>query len=96
LYQSFDAAATEEVLSAALATGGPVPFEIVPRKSDAVSVTNPSFTGFVIPQPYSPINGDAGDASEVELEWALTGPPVKSTTPGAFAATASSSSSKEK
>ena len=35
-----------------------------------VSETNPSFTGFVIPQPYTPINGDAGDASEIELEWA--------------------------
>jgi hypothetical protein len=82
LYQSFDVAATEEVLSAAVALGEPVPYEIIPRKSDAVSATNPSFSGFVIPQPYSPINGDAGDASEVELEWACTGPPVKSIVPG--------------
>jgi hypothetical protein len=82
LYQSFDADATEDVLSAALATGVPVPYEIIPRKSDAVSATNPSFSGFVIPQPYSPINGDAGDASEVELEWSCTGPPVKSIVPG--------------
>jgi hypothetical protein len=40
----------------------------------------------VIPQPYSPINGDAGDASSVDLEWAIEGEPTKSITPGALAA----------
>ena len=34
----------------------------------------------MIPQPYPPINGDAGEASEIELEWAMTGPPTKSIT----------------
>lgn len=85
LYQSFDTDATEEVLSAAVALDAPVPFELIPYKSQPVSATNPSWTGFLIPQPYSPINGDAGEASEVELEWALTGDPVKSITPGALA-----------
>ena len=88
LYQSFDTDATEEVLSAAVALGESVPFEIIPYKSQPVSATNPSWTGFLIPQPYSPINGDAGEASEVELEWSLDGEPVKSITPGAFAAAA--------
>lgn len=83
LYQSFDLAATEETLSAAVDGGVPVSFEIVPYKSQPVSATNPSWSGEVIPQPYSPINGDAGDASTVELEWSLAGPPVKSITPGA-------------
>src|SRR6188768_255992 len=81
LYQSFDAAATEETLSAAVDGGVPVPFEILPYKSQPVSATNPSWSGELIPQPYSPINGDAGDASTVELEWSLAGPPVKSITP---------------
>ena len=80
LYQSFDPLATEETLSAAVDAGVPVPFEIIPYKSQPVSLTNPSWTGEVIPQPYSPINGDAGDASTVELEWSLAGVPVKSTT----------------
>jgi hypothetical protein len=81
LYQSFDPAATEETLSAAVDGGVPVPFTILPYKSQPVSATNPSWSGELIPQPYSPINGDAGDASTVELEWSLAGPPVKSVVP---------------
>jgi hypothetical protein len=81
LYQSFDPDATEEVLSAAVALGVATPFEILPRRDDPVSATNPSFSGEVIPQPYPPVNGDAGDVSTIEIEWALTGPPTKSITP---------------
>lgn len=82
LYQSFDPGGPEEVLSAAVALpAGRTPFEIIPYKSQPVSATNPKWTGEVIPQPYSPINGDAGDASTIELEWALVGEPVKSITP---------------
>jgi hypothetical protein len=85
LYQSFDVDATEEVLSGALAVyrsaGTNAPFEIVPYKSRAVSATNPSWTGELIPQDYSPVNGDAGEASTVELEWSLAAAPVKSITP---------------
>jgi hypothetical protein len=88
LYQSFDLDATEDTLSAALALGTPTPFEIVPYKSQAVGTTNPKWTGLVIPQPYSPINGDAGDASTVELEWSLDGAPVKDTGVVATGATA--------
>jgi len=82
IFQSFDPDATEEVLSAAVAAGPPCPFEIVGYKSQPVGPTNPSWSGNLIPQPYSPINGDAGDVSNVELEWSLDGEPVKSTTPG--------------
>lgn len=88
LYQSFDPDATEEVLSAAVEGGVPVAFLIVPRRDEAVSATNPSWGGTVIPQPYSPINGDAGDASTVELEWSVVGAPVKSIVPEAAAAAA--------
>jgi hypothetical protein len=82
LLQSFDAGATEEVLSAAVAGGVPVPFEIIPYKSLAVSATNPSFTGMVVPQPYAPINGDAQAESTIDLEWSLVTAPVKSIVPG--------------
>jgi hypothetical protein len=83
LYQSFDVDATEDVLSAAVAAykaAGTLPtFEIIPYKSRPVAADNPS--GELIPQDYSPINGDAGDASTVELEWSLAGVPDKSITP---------------
>jgi hypothetical protein len=99
LYQSFDTDATEDVLSGALASGGPVPFEVLGRRDDPVSATNPSFSGYVIPQPWPPINGDAGDVSTVDLEWSMTGEPVKSETDTFAAAptaasTSTSSSSK--
>jgi hypothetical protein len=78
LYQSFDVDATEDVLSAAVAYGDPVAFSVAGYRDKAVGADNPEWTGLVIPQPYSPINGDAGDASSVELEWSLSGAPVKS------------------
>lgn len=81
LYQSFDPDATEDVLSAAVALGVPTPFEVVPYKSQPIGATNPAFSGMVIPQPYSPINGDAGDASTVELEWSMDGAPTKTIVP---------------
>jgi len=77
LYQSFDTAATEEILSAAVDGGVPVGFQIMGRRDEPVSATNPAWIGQIIPQPYSPINGDAGDASTVELEWSVVGDPEK-------------------
>lgn len=80
--QSFDAGATEDVLSAAVDAGVPVPFTIIPYGSQPVGPTNPSWSGEAIPVPYAPINGDAGEQSTIDIEWSLTGPPVKSVTPG--------------
>jgi len=82
LEQSFDVGATEEVLSGAVDGGVPVAFEIIPYKSQPVSATNPSYSGMVVPQPYSPINGDAMAESTIDIEWSLVGPPVKSIVPG--------------
>ena len=96
LVQSFDADATEETLSAAVDLGTDVAFELIPYKSQAVSATNPSWTGTVRPAPYSPINGDAGDVSTVDLEWAVTSGPVKSITPGAAATAATQAKEKAK
>jgi len=81
IYQSFDAGATEDTLSAAVALGQTV-FEVVGYRDQAVSVTNPMWSGTVIPKPYSPINGDAGAASEIQLEWSIEGAPLKNTVPG--------------
>jgi hypothetical protein len=85
LYQSFDPQATEEVLSAAVDGDVPVPYEIAGYRDKPVSETNPRWYGTVIPQPYAPINGDAGDASEVELEWSTGEKPTKAITPAAKA-----------
>jgi hypothetical protein len=82
LEQSFDVGATEEVLSGAVDGGVPVPFEIIPYKSQPISATNPSWSGMVVPKPYAPINGDAMAESTIDLEWSLVGPPVKSIVPG--------------
>lgn len=95
MVQSFDVDATEAVLSAAVALGVPTPFLITPYKSQPISATNPAWQGMVIPQPYAPINGDAGAASEVELEWSVLGAPEKIETPGALMA-ATASAKKEK
>jgi hypothetical protein len=77
LYQSFELDATEDVLSQALAFGLPVAFEVMGYKSLPVGADNPVWYGEVIPKPYAPINGDAGDASTVELEWSVVGAPTK-------------------
>ena len=80
--QSFDTGATEEVLSALVDAGLPAAFTIIPYGSQPVGPTNPSWSGEAIPVPYAPINGDAGEQSTIDIEWSLTGPPVKSITPG--------------
>jgi hypothetical protein len=79
LVQSFDPDATEDVLSAAVAAGGPVGFKVIPYKSQPVSATNPMWTGQVIPEAYAPISGDAGDVSTIEIDWAVVGTPTKET-----------------
>jgi len=81
LYQSFDPDATEDVLSAAVEGGVPVPFSVIGYRDQPVGPTNPEWSGMLIPQPYAPINGDAGDTSTVELEWSLDGEPVKDVAP---------------
>ena len=85
LIQSFDVGATEDVLSEAVATykldGSPVTYEIAGYRDRPVGVDNPSWSGEAIPKDYGPINGDAGDASSIDIEWSCTAEPTKSTTP---------------
>jgi len=85
LYQSFDPEATEAALDAVWtayqADGSPASFRVAGYRDQPVSATNPEWTGEAIPQPWSPINGDAGDASTVELEWSIVGEPAKNIVP---------------
>jgi hypothetical protein len=93
LYQSWDTDGTEAVLEPLVTAGVPCEFVVSADKDQAISASNPGWQGQVIPQPYSPLNGDAGDGSEVSLEWSLTGPPTKITSPPTATTAGSSSKS---
>lgn len=73
LYHSFDVDATNEILTAAVEGKVPVPFTVTPSSSNPVSATNPEYSGEVIPQPFTPLSGDVGDASSFDLEWSIQG-----------------------
>jgi hypothetical protein len=88
-YQSFDTGATFATLTAAyqayVASGAPVNFKARPYSSRAASATNPIISGMAIPQPFDYLAGDAGAASQVQIDWNMTSPPV--TDNGSVAAT---------
>jgi hypothetical protein len=83
LAQDFSTGSTDDTLTAALdayATAQtPCPFKVRPYKGSPASPTNPSFEGTAIPQPYALFGGAAGTASEVDIDWIMTGPPTKVT-----------------
>jgi hypothetical protein len=82
--QAFDPGATDATLSTALAnyqsSSTPMPFKVRPYASRPVSATNPQYSGFAIPQPYTVFGGAAGAASEVDIDWIMTGVWTKTTT----------------
>ena len=94
-YQSFDANAVYATLNQALAaynaSGTPVPFKARPYSSRVASATNPIISGLAIPQPFTLIGGDAGAASQVEIDWNLTA--VPSVDNGAVVATGATAGS---
>jgi hypothetical protein len=79
-YQSFDTGAVYSTLQAAyaayVANATPAQFRARPYASRAPSATNPWISGYVIPQPFDLIFGDAGNTSEVAIDWNLTAPPT--------------------
>lgn len=84
LYHNFDPEGTNQVLNDAVAGEVPVPFSVIPRAGQPISATNPEYTGDVIPQPFTQLAGDVGDASSFDLEWSITGwgtVPTMNTTP---------------
>jgi len=93
--QSFAAGAVDATLRAAVtayATSQTLAtFKVRAYSSQPVSATNPSFSGFVVPQPYRYIGGDAGALSEVDIDWIMTGPPSVDT--GSVAATGATAGS---
>lgn len=75
-YMSYDVGATYQTLQAALnayvANGTPANFKARPYASKVASASNPIISGMAIPQPFDLIIGDAGAASEVQIDWNLT------------------------
>jgi hypothetical protein len=83
LAQDFSVGSTDATLTAALSAYAtaqtPCAFKVRPHKSSPASPTNPSFEGSAIPQPYTLFGGAAGTASEVDIDWIMSGPPTKVT-----------------
>ena len=79
-YQSFDVGATFDTLTAAynayVASGAPVNFKARPYSSRIAAQNNPIISGLAIPQPFDIIAGDAGAASQVQIDWNLTTAPT--------------------
>jgi hypothetical protein len=88
-YQSFDSGAVYSTLNAAyqayVTNGTPVNFKARPHSSQVASANNPIISGYVVPQPFEQIVGDAGAAAEVSIDWNLTTAPTVDT--GAVTAT---------
>jgi hypothetical protein len=88
-YQSFDVGATYDTLRAAydayLASGAPAAWKARPYSSRIASANNPIIAGFAIPQPFDIISGDAGAASQIQIDWNCTQEPTVDK--GAVAAT---------
>jgi hypothetical protein len=90
--QAFAAGAVYDTLNAAYqayqTSGTPAAFKARGYANKVVGVGNPSISGFAIPQPFPLLTGDAGAASEVQIDWNLTTPP--SVDSGAVVATGAS------
>lgn len=88
-YMAYDAGSVYPTLAAALsaynASGTPSAFKARGRASQLASVSNPVVSGLAIPQPFDLLNGDAGAASEVQIDWNLLQTPSVDT--GAVSAT---------
>lgn len=78
--QSFASGSVYDTLNNALtayqAAGTPVAFKARPYSSRVAATDNPVISGLAIPQPFDVITGDAGAASEVQIDWNMTGPPT--------------------
>jgi hypothetical protein len=78
--QDFTTGSVFQTLQAAyqayVTSGQPAAWKARPHASQVASATNPIISGLAIPQPIMPMGGDAGAASEVQIDWILTAPPT--------------------
>ena len=79
-YMDFTAGSVYQTLNSAVVNyqtnQTPVNFKARPYFNSVTSATNPQISGLVIPQPFTMLIGDAGAASELAIDWNLTGPPT--------------------
>lgn len=66
------ASATDQLLWGLFNTGTAVTFELRPT-SAVVGVTNPKYTGSVLPVNYSPFTASVGDGATTSISWPTTG-----------------------
>lgn len=85
--QSFGDGGTDDALNGALeayqTAGTKCDFKVRPWAGRAISDTNPQFSGQMVPQPYTVFGGDAGNPSEVDIDWIMSAAPARTITPGA-------------
>lgn len=83
--QAFGVGGTDDALTGALdaydADGTLCVFKVRPLTGQPIGVDNPQFEGQMIPQPYTVFGGDAGQHSEVDLDWIMRGAPTRNVTP---------------
>jgi hypothetical protein len=66
------ASATDQAVWGMFNTGTNVTFEVRPT-SAGVGLTNPKYTGSVVPVNYPAVGGSVGDAAIVSLSWPTSG-----------------------
>jgi hypothetical protein len=75
-HQDFDAAAVDATLWPLLGTSVAV---TVKGASGSTSATNPAFSGNVLMNEYSPLDGSVGDLSTTSVTWPGNGPLARGT-----------------
>lgn len=76
-HQDFGASSIDSTFHSLL--GESIPFEIKPT-SDAVSETNPAYSGNLIVTTYSPFANAIGELATLSVTWEVTGPITRTTT----------------
>jgi len=75
-HQDFGASGIDSTFGPLL--GSAIPFEIKPT-SDAVSATNPAYSGTCIVTSYSPFSNAVGELATLSVSWEVTGPIARAT-----------------
>ena len=75
-FQDFAASEVDATLWPLLGTATTV---VVKPTSDAVSATNPSYTGSFLVAGYSPVNGTVGDLATTSVTWPAAGAITRAT-----------------
>jgi predicted secreted protein len=67
-FQSFGASEVNATLQPLYASGSQFPIQVIPNGT-AISSTNPAFSGTMSMYDYTPISGQVGDASTMDVEF---------------------------